>query len=411
MNSKKDILFLCQFFYPEYISSATLPYDTAKAFVDSGLKVDVLCGYPQEYNILGKVPMKEIHEGINIRRIKYLQLKRINIIGRLINYFSFVFSVALRFLSFRKYKSIIVYSNPPILPFLAAMAKIIFGTKIIFVSYDVYPEIAIKMDVISEKGIISKMMKFVNKLVYKYSNKVVALSSEMKSYLLNNRKEIEEKRITIIPNWYKDKKNINNVSSYENELFKKNNLKGKLVISYFGNMGIAQDTNTIIDTIKNFKHDKEVAFLFAGHGNKMEELKKQFHKEKIENVYMYNFLHGKNFEDALNISDCFLVSLSKGLTGLAVPSKTYSYMMASKPIIAIMGKNSDISKDLIENDAGYVIESGDIKGFIYAINDLKNDSEKVKVMGKNIRKVYEEKYTTEKCTNQYVKMIKSILED
>ena len=28
---KKDILFLCQFFYPEYISSAVLPFDTAKA--------------------------------------------------------------------------------------------------------------------------------------------------------------------------------------------------------------------------------------------------------------------------------------------------------------------------------------------------------------------------------------------
>ena len=25
---KKDILFLCQFFYPEYISSAVLPFDT-----------------------------------------------------------------------------------------------------------------------------------------------------------------------------------------------------------------------------------------------------------------------------------------------------------------------------------------------------------------------------------------------
>ena len=49
MKPKKDVLFLCQFFHPEYISSAQLPFDTAKALQKSGLTVDVLCGYPREY--------------------------------------------------------------------------------------------------------------------------------------------------------------------------------------------------------------------------------------------------------------------------------------------------------------------------------------------------------------------------
>ena len=47
---KKDILFLCQFFYPEYISSAVLPFDTAKALHQAGFSVEVLCGYPREYS-------------------------------------------------------------------------------------------------------------------------------------------------------------------------------------------------------------------------------------------------------------------------------------------------------------------------------------------------------------------------
>jgi hypothetical protein len=49
-NEKKDILFLCQFFYPEYNSSATLPFDTAKYLANNGFTVDALCGYPKEYN-------------------------------------------------------------------------------------------------------------------------------------------------------------------------------------------------------------------------------------------------------------------------------------------------------------------------------------------------------------------------
>lgn len=39
MKHKKDIVFLCQFFYPEYISSAQLPFDTAAALAKEGFSV------------------------------------------------------------------------------------------------------------------------------------------------------------------------------------------------------------------------------------------------------------------------------------------------------------------------------------------------------------------------------------
>ena len=67
---KKDILFLCQFFYPEYISSAVLPFDTAKALHQAGFSVEVLCGYPREYSDSKNVPQTETAEGIFIRRLK-----------------------------------------------------------------------------------------------------------------------------------------------------------------------------------------------------------------------------------------------------------------------------------------------------------------------------------------------------
>lgn len=41
-RDKKDILLICQYFYPENNSSATLPYDTARFFVACGFKTGVL---------------------------------------------------------------------------------------------------------------------------------------------------------------------------------------------------------------------------------------------------------------------------------------------------------------------------------------------------------------------------------
>lgn len=142
----------------------------------------------------------------------------------------------------------------------------------------------------------------------------------------------------------------------------------------------------------------------------MGTLKSVVEEEKLINVTIFDFLHGQDFQDALNISDCFIVSLAEGLTGLAVPSKTYSYMMAGKPIIAIMEKHSDISKDLIENEAGYSIEVGQVSELVNAIKELKNNRVKRELMGKNCRKVFLAKYTKEICTKQYVDMMRRVLE-
>ncbi|MGM0792388.1 MAG: glycosyltransferase family 4 protein [Bacillota bacterium] len=410
MKKKKDILFLCQYFYPEFVSSATLPFDTALALSKAGFTVEAMSGYPKEYNRIDQVPMKETHENIEIKRLKYIQLKRTNFIGRLINYFSFTFSVALRFWQLRKYKAIIVYSNPPVLPLIAALANKFFGTKVIFVSYDVYPEMAYITNTISEGSIISKMMKIINKSIFKHVNKVVALSNEMKAYLLKHRTALSEKQIEVISNWYEDKGLSNEVESSKNALFRSIKKDGNLIVSYFGNMGICQDLDTIVNAIRELKDDSKIQFVFAGHGNKMKTLKSIVETENLNNVNIFDFLHGQDFQDALNISDCFIVSLADGLTGLAVPSKTYSYMMAGKPVIAIIGNESDIAKDLTENNAGYSMEVGESSKLVNVINELLEDKVKLSYMGENCRKIFLEKYTKDHCTQQYVKMMRKILE-
>ncbi|MFJ7735135.1 glycosyltransferase family 4 protein [Lysinibacillus sp. NPDC097287] len=409
LKSEKDILFLCQYFYPEYISSATLPFDTAVALSKAGFTVSALTGYPKEYSLTNNVPLKETHKNIEIRRLKYIQLKRSHFIGRLINYFSFTFSVALRFRQLRQYGAIIVYSNPPILPLIAALANKFFNTKVVFVSYDVYPEIAYFTNAISEDSVISKVMKRVNKSIFKHVNTVVTLSNEMKNYLLKHRAALSKQQIEVIPNWYEDLAFSHATNVSENKLLASIKNDGNLIVSYFGNMGVCQDLDPIIEAIRQLKDDREVQFLFAGHGIKMDQLKKIVETENLSNVHVFDFLHGQDFQDALSISDCFIVSLADGLTGLAVPSKTYSYMMASKPVIAIIGADSDIARDLMDYNAGYAIQAKDSSKLVNIITELLSDRVKREHMGKNCRKLFLEKYTTEKCTKQYVNLMQKLL--
>lgn len=402
MKKKRDILFLCQFFYPEYISSAQLPWDTVQALKKAGFTVDALCGYPREYSDGNNIPEKETVDGVNIHRLKYIQTGRAGFLGRIINYFSFTFMVLLHLFEVAKYRAVVVYSNPPILPWIASWAKVLFGTKLVFVSYDLYPEVATVTNTLREGNIICRLMEYINKCVYRRADKVVALSSEMKDYILAHRNALET-QVDVIPNWYADQGETER-NREENRF--RDTVENRFVVSYFGNMGTMQDMDTILGAIRELK-DQDIFFLFAGHGNKMEKLKSIVEQEGISNIAIHKFLHGQDFRDALAISDCAFVSLEKGATGLCVPSKTYSYMMQGLPLLAIMDE-CDIVRD-IEAGAGAWVRSGESEKLAKIIRSLKDDPEAVARMRKTCRRIYLENYTTEICTNKYVTLFQKLL--
>ena len=91
-----------------------------------------------------------------------------------------------------------------------------------------------------------------------------------------------ENHIEVIPNWYEDKSTSKIEESQYNELFRSIKKDGNLVVSYFGNMGIAQDFDTIVNAIRKFKDDNKIQFIFAGHGNKMDSLKNIIKNENLK---------------------------------------------------------------------------------------------------------------------------------
>ena len=402
MKKKRDILFLCQFFYPEYISSAQLPYDTVQALRTAGFSVGALCGYPREYADGGKVPVKEESNGIFIHRLKYIQTDRSGFLGRIVNYFSFTFQVLLHLPEIAGYRAVVVYSNPPILPWIASWAKALFGTKLVFVAYDLYPEVATVTNTLREGSVICKLMNHINKCVFRRADQVVALSTEQKACILRTR-NVASELVTVIPNWYRDE-GVRRDSGEENSF--RQQTAGRFVVSYFGNMGTMQDMQTILDAIRALRGERDIFFLFAGHGNKMEALQKIIAREGIENVCIHSFLHGQDFRDALAVSDCALISLEKGATGLCVPSKTYSYMMQGIPLLAIMDE-CDIVRD-IQSGAGLWVRNGESERLADAIRFLRDNPEKARDMGKTCRELYLGKYTTEICTGKYVSLFRRL---
>lgn len=402
MKNKKDILFLCQFFYPEYNSSATLPFDTAKYLSSQGFSVDALVGYPKEYSNKSNIPINETIDGINIKRIRYLQFGRVGKVSRLINYFSFTFKALLKTSYLKNYKTVVVYSNPPVLPIVPIYAKKRFGTKIVFVAYDIYPEVAYASKSLKPGSIISKIMNYINKKLYRSVDCVVSLTDEMKSFLLANRPELSADRVMTISNWAHEKECKPDHLSYER--FNYND--GQFVVSYFGNMGTCQDVDTMMETAALLKDNDKVRFLIIGHGNKKSKIEKTIKEMDLNNVQLLDFLTGKEFEQAVSISSCCIVSLERGLIGTCAPSKYYSYLQGGKPVLAVVEKDSYLATEVELQQIGHSVEIGDSVALKTAIIDLVENSKERMEMGIRAKRLYDNLYSYDVAMKKYNSLLK-----
>ena len=398
MKRKKDILFLCQYFYPENNSSATLPFDTACALAAEGFSISVLCGKPKEYVVKRDAPSREIVEGISIHRVGYFQANRRTRVGRIVNFFSFTLRTLFCLPEIRNHRLIIVYSNPPILPVSAVLANKLFGNKFVFISYDVYPEIALKMDSIRKGGFIDRVMTRINRQVFRRATAVVALSDEMQTTLLRLRPELEKERTFVLPNW-----------AHEVIQPGKKKDSGPLTVGYFGNLGVVQDTETLLSAIDRLRSDCRIQFRIVGHGSKLQSFMERM--KDNPNVSVEKFMTGEDFQKALSDCDCCIVSLQNGLNGLCMPSKYYSYLQAGAAVISIMDPDSELSQEVIRERIGAAITPGNTDQLFEVLTGMADDREAVREAGMRAAILYQTRYHRNLALRRYTSVIKSIMED
>ena len=404
---KKDVLFLSQVFYPANNSSANYTYDISSYFASLGYSVGVLCGEPKEYYSEPSVPSKETVSGMEVKRIKYASASRSKKFGRIINFLSFNLRVCLHMKEIKHYKCVVVYSNPPILPVAALLAKKLYDVDIIFVSYDVYPEIACAMDYISPNGMIAKLMRKINSKIFVSSSAVVAITNEMKNFLRYNRKTKAEDNIRVIPNWAHEEL----VGSCDKSLSlnKKFGISDdKFVVAYLGNMGVCQGVETLIDAAKKLQNNDNIHFLLVGYGSKKPLIEKTVEEENLKNITVGDLLSPKEFTSVVSSVSCAVVALENGLCGTCAPSKYYSYLYAGKPVISIAEKDSFLAKEAAEKEIGFSVEPGCSDELADKILKLAGDKNLCKNMGENAKELYNEKYSFDIAKEKYKEIIEAI---
>ncbi len=299
---------------------------------------------------------------------------------------------------------IYVASTPPTQGALAAFVKKFKRVPFVYNLQDIFPDSLDGTGLAKKDGTLWKIGRAIENFTYKNADKIIVISEDFKKNIM--AKGVPEEKIVVVYNWV-DQNAVVDIPRSENVLFDRYGLdRSKFYITYNGNIGLTQNMDMLLDVAKALENNDDIQFVLVGNGAYLDQVKQIIKDKNLHNVTLLPFQPYEDISHVFSLGDVSLVISKPGVGANSVPSKTWSIMSASRPVLANFDENE--LKSIIEkNNSGIFTKAGDMTAFTNAILKLYGDRELCREMGKNGRKFVMANLTKEMGTQKYVEVIKS----
>lgn len=354
-------------------------------------------------------PNFQIDSEIKIHRVKSRKRNKNNLGQRTMKIFSLSIKLSRVLLkNVQKGEKVFIVTNPALLLVLLSWFKKIRKFQLYVLVHDVFPENTIPSGIIkSEKSFIYKIIFLIFNKAYSATDKLIVLGRDMKEIVENkvkNAKKGNKPSIHILENWA----DIENIKPDENkpELLKERHNEKFITIQYAGNIGRLQGLENFLQMF-SLSTNNHLYFDLWGNGALKDSLKYWVTEHGLSNRVQFHGSYSREDQNViLNSTDIALVTLSKGMYGLGVPSKTYNILAAGKPVLFIGDLNSEIALLVKEKNIGFCFSPYDKNGIITFLNGLTLDSlYEMEEKGRKARIVVEEQYSEEMILSRYIEVI------
>ena len=410
---RKKILIHSIVFSPDGVSTAYLYNDIALGFRNAGYEVVVLTTTPH-YNLtestLIKQPLKSKLFGIyyesdfNGIRVIHVTLKKYK--STVIRIFSFVYWHFLSLIIGTSIKDIdFVLSPSP--PLSIGLVSILIAkknrAKFVYNVQEIYPDLLIKNGAL-KSSIIIKYLKRLEKYVYNHASAVITIDQKFYDQIVERFNEKD--KLKVVPNFVDTElyKPISKEVQLPNP-FKKDPLKVRLL--YAGNIGFYQDWEPVLFAAKKLK-DTNIEFWIIGEGVKKEYLIKEVEKHNLTNIKILPYQDRELMPMVNEFGDIHFISINKEMEQEGFPSKVYTIMASSKPMIVITGENTPLYNFLNNLRCSILISNNRNEEFVRAINELANNETKKDELAQKGYNTIQQNYTKEKVVAQYLNLFENL---
>lgn len=381
----KDVVLVVETTFPPVSRANLRLYKLGVVLVRKGHKV---CMVSPSETFLDKREIQE-YEGIKVEQFrgfnKYLYSK----IRVLVRAYHFLASLCTLLLLNSKKRIDVIHAWNPLAGIAAIVGGKLLGRNVYIDFTDFYSDIAI-----DDSPYAVKLLRSIEMFVLKNASKVMVVSSVMKDRL--SALGINKEKIHVVPDGT-DPKAFN---PYEdgNSIRDKLNLHDNPIIIYHGDIKHLDGVDILLKSFKGVLKSIPNAYLLilGGSGDYFENLKKSARELGItESVVFLGWVSHSEVAKYICAADVGAMTLRPTLNHECYLSfKLFEYWGCAKPVVLTRLKAiSEIMKDGVH---GIQVDFGDIDKYTDAFVDLLLDKEKAKQMGKNGRKLVEEKFDWDK---------------
>jgi len=395
------IIYIHQYFKTPKESGGTRSYWIATELVKKGHEVVVITSK----NGMGVSVKKEIINNIVVIYLNVPYSNNMGFITRLRAFIIFMFKSS--YYTFKEQRTNLVFatSTPLTVGVPALLVKWFKKIPFVFEVRDLWPEVPIQMGALNNP-FLKRSALFLEKIIYKNSSHIVALSPGMREGVL--RYVNNQKKVSLIPNMSKiDIFFPREVSKEEKHAMGLNSDKFNCI--HFGTMGIANGLDYIILAAQYAKVNSinSIDFIFLGEGSEESKLKQMVYENNLNNV---KFLGSKALNEVsmiVNACDLSIVSFANiDILKTNSPNKLFDSLSAGKPIIV---NSAGWTKRMVEEyNCGFFANPLIPEDLIRQIQILESDIDLRKDFSKNSRLLAKNVYDKSILIPELVEILENI---
>ncbi len=431
------ILQLTGYFFPEKAASIYLEENRFEAFGKAGIDTIIYTPTPtrgiteEERKEYKKRKLEMMYDGhVEVHRFSMFAEGK-NPILRALRYTLCWIKQFNRGLAAKDIDCIYLASTPPIQGVLGGMLRKLKKVPFVYNLQDIFPDSLVGTGLAKKDGLLWKIGRRIENFTYRNADKIIVISQDFKRNIM--AKGVPEEKIEVIYNWV-DQNAVVDVPREKNKLFDMYGLdRSKFYITYNGNIGLTQNMEMLAEVARELEQEgyHDIHFVLTGNGAYWDTLVTKLRGEKQEvrhtapdgteaitfgNITLLPFQPYDDIAYVFSLGDASLVISKPGVGENSVPSKTWSIMSASRPVLANFDENE--LKEIVDGTSassttgkpcGIFTKAGDKEAFKQAILTLYNDRELCKEMGRNGRQFVMDNLTREVGTQKYVEVIKAVV--
>ena len=327
---------------PDQVSTGILVADIAAKFHNKGTSIEVLASTPQyrfdskEFSAEEMTKVKRNiytsnYKGVKITHL-YASKRSFNRITRLFQWISYhIKSITYLTKNRKNFDSIYIFSYPPTMNLIAIYSKKILKKKTVYSVWELYPEIASKLNELNS-SLLLNLFKRIDNFCLRVIDNVVVNSEELKDYLVSKR-NIEENKVNVIYHF-----------SNEPEIPKPSIMNKEIM--YAGKLGTPQNLESFINIFS--ESTNKFNLTIYGSGTQYERISNM----NSNNINVNSFVDRKKLVELTKDIPYALVSLSPKLTVEGFPGKTFDYLKMNKILIGYSNPESGLAKFIEKYELG-----------------------------------------------------------